>query len=149
MVVENPTELVLTMRGTDHRDWWETTGSGYKKISDWVSLNVGEHYYIEGQHLEGNGGDHFAAAVEIEQSEIVGHHHAMKEIQYVSVQAEQTYELTRINITNKDDGQFLLLFQNPNDLKVNRSLPISASASAAELLDAVKDYYIYNPYILS
>ena len=80
MVVEDPTELVKTFRGTNYRDWWETSGSEYKKISDWVSLTEGEHYYIEGQHLEGNGNDHFSAAVEIEQSEIVGHHHSMKEI---------------------------------------------------------------------
>jgi hypothetical protein len=35
---------------------------------------------MEAWHYERRGGDHFAAAVEIEQSDIIGHHHSMKEI---------------------------------------------------------------------
>jgi hypothetical protein len=73
-------------------------------------LTQGEHYYMEAWHYEGNGGDHFAAAVEIEQSDIIGHHHSMKEIQYISVEAEQVFESTRINITDIDDGNFIVVF---------------------------------------
>jgi hypothetical protein len=80
MVSEEPTKLVSTTSQTDYRDWWETRGSSNKKISDWVSLTAGEYYYIESYHLEGSGGDHFAAAVEIEKSDAAGHHHAMKEV---------------------------------------------------------------------
>jgi hypothetical protein len=73
----------------------------------------------------------------------------MKEIQYISVQPEQTFELTRINITNVDDGKFLLLFQNPINLGVNASLSISASATADELLTGVKSFYANMPHIYS
>jgi hypothetical protein len=73
-------------------------------------LVEGEHYYMEAWHLEGSGTDHFAAAVEIEQTAITGHHHAMKEIQYISVEADQVFESTRINITNIDTGNFIVVF---------------------------------------
>ena len=66
MVKDSPTELASTLAGTDYRDWWETRASLYNKTSEWVSLKAGEYYYIEAKHLEGGGGDHFSAAVEIE-----------------------------------------------------------------------------------
>jgi hypothetical protein len=65
---------------------------------------------MEAWHYEGVGGDHFAVAVEIEQSKIIGHHHSMKEIQYISVEAEGVYESTRITISKIDDGNYLLVF---------------------------------------
>jgi hypothetical protein len=65
---------------------------------------------MEAWHYEIGGGDHFAAAVEIEQSEIIGHHHSMKEIQYISVEAEQVFESTRITISKIDGGNYLLVF---------------------------------------
>jgi len=37
-----------------------------KRISDWVDLVKGEHYYIETAAAEGAGGDHVSVAVEIE-----------------------------------------------------------------------------------
>lgn len=86
--IANTTLVANNWAATDYRDFWETRGghrTDQKRISDWISLTAGEHYYIEGQHLEGNGGDHFTTAVEIEQTEIVGHHHSMKEVQYLSV----------------------------------------------------------------
>jgi hypothetical protein len=87
MQTENVTELNMNWRATDYRDFWETRNGHLetKRISEWVALTEGEHYYIEGKHLEGTGGDHFSTAVEIEQSDIIGHHHSMREIQYVSV----------------------------------------------------------------
>lgn len=57
-------------------------------MSDWITMNEGEHYYIEGLHWEGGGADYFSAAVEIEQSDIVGHHQSIKEVQYVSVKGD-------------------------------------------------------------
>jgi hypothetical protein len=121
--VENVTTIVDNTYATDYRDWWETRGADrFKRVSDWIRLEKDEHYYIEGWHLEGGGGDHFSTAVEIEQTEIIGHHHSMKEVQYVSVQSAQVFETTRINITNMDNGKYLLVFMNPNDLKSNKSL---------------------------
>ena len=71
----------------------------------------------------------------------------MKEVQYVSVKAEQKYELTKITITNADDGQFLLVFQNPNDLSMSNSNPISSTATAKDVEKAVEGYYNGNSYI--
>jgi hypothetical protein len=73
-------------------------------------MTEGEHYYMEAWHLEGSSNDHFAAAVEIEQSDIIGHHQSMKEVQYISVEADQIFESTRINITNIDSGNFIMVF---------------------------------------
>jgi hypothetical protein len=55
--------------------------------SDWINLTAGEPYYIEGGTFEWGGGDHFSVAVEIEQTNtsVVGHHHAMKEVQYLEL----------------------------------------------------------------
>lgn len=87
MQTENVTEITHSHRATNFRDWWESTYRGdYQRISDWIELEEGEHYYIEGRHLQGSGGDHFSTAVEIEQTDIVGHHHSMKEVQYLSVE---------------------------------------------------------------
>ena len=110
MVSSEPTEILSNFANVDHRDWWETRRSQYKRISEWISLTEGEHYFIEGKHLEGGGGDHFSVAVEIEQADTAGHHHAMKEVQYLSVYTDQVFDTTRINITNADDGQFILAF---------------------------------------
>lgn len=62
-------------------------------VSEWVNLTKGHEYYISGRHYDGGGGDNFAVGVEINQTaldstEIIpNHHHAMKEIQYVSLGA--------------------------------------------------------------
>ena len=42
-----------------------------------------------------------------------------------------------------------MLLLNPNDLITNKTLPISANATAEELKASIKDHYYYNPYILS
>jgi hypothetical protein len=63
------------MRATsysNYRDWYETRHS-HAIESDWVYLEEGEPYYLEGRHYEGGGGDSFSVAVEIEQTEMVGH----------------------------------------------------------------------------
>ena len=45
-----------------------------KKVSDWIELTEGEKYYMQAHYAEYGGGDHMKTAVEIEQTEIVGHH---------------------------------------------------------------------------
>lgn len=52
------------------------------RITDWIELTEGEHYYMKGEHYDGGGGDHYSVAVEIEATEdsLEGHHHSMKEV---------------------------------------------------------------------
>ena len=65
----------------------------------------------------------------------------MKEVQYLSVSTDQIFDTTRINITNADDGEFILAFQNPNDQSLFKSEAISASTTANELRYAIEKYY--------
>lgn len=51
-----------------------------------------------------------AVSVEIEESEIVGHHHTMKEVQMVWLESAQVFEVTRFTVTNPDDGEYILIF---------------------------------------
>jgi len=48
-------------------------------MSQWIALEEGEAYYIEGNHYEGGGGDNFAVSVEIEVDDSTDHPNAMKE----------------------------------------------------------------------
>jgi len=57
----------------------------YDAKSDWVNLTAGEKYYVQGSHVERWGSDHMAVGVEIEMANSTGMHHAMKEVQYLSV----------------------------------------------------------------
>jgi len=147
--VENTTEINHNFIATDFRDWWESSNRhlGYSRISEWIELEEGEPYYIEGKQLQGSGGDHFSTAVEIEHDAMEGHHHSMKEVQYLSVEPAQVFDTTRVTITNMDDGQFLLLLLNPVSLKTNKTALISASATADEFRQSVKDYYANEPNI--
>lgn len=103
---------------TDHRNFWEDRNQEQKnRTSEWISLEAGEHYFIQGWHYEGSGGDYFSAAVEIESTDELtgGHHQSMKEIQKVSVETARIYETTMINVTAADDGEYLLVFTNPRN----------------------------------
>jgi len=55
-------------------------------------------------HWEGGGNDYFTAAVEIENNELPGHHHSMKEQQVISIDTDIIYDTIRITITDFDDG---------------------------------------------
>ena len=82
--------------------------------SAWLDLVEGQNYYIEAKHYNRFDDDSFSVAVEIEQTEIVGHHHAIKEIQKIGVvpiNAEK--DTIRITITNMDTGYFKLLTKLP------------------------------------
>ena len=73
----------------DVRNFWDVLEyeSNPTTISDWIALEKGEHYFIEGHHLEWRYADHFSVAVEIEATSEVaeGHHQSMKEIQKLTV----------------------------------------------------------------
>ena len=51
--VENTTEINYNYRATNFRDWWESSNrnSDHIRISDWIELEEGEPYYIEGKQL--------------------------------------------------------------------------------------------------
>ena len=59
---------------------------------------------------EAAGLDYFTVAVEMEQTAIVGHHHAMKEIQTIGVQIENNLDTTKITIENPDGGDYIINF---------------------------------------
>ena len=50
--------------------------------SDWIALEEGEFYKIEGFMMEYTGSDHYTVSVEFEatKEETAGHHHAGKEV---------------------------------------------------------------------
>ena len=116
----NSTLMMSSTSWGDYRDFWENRAAYFMEenrlVSNWTNLTEGEPYYLEADTYEGSGTDHFSLAVEIEQDDMPGHHHSMKEIQYLSLESAQVYESTRITITDPDSGQYLLIFQNPSDL---------------------------------
>lgn len=69
----------------------------------------------------------------------------MDEIQYVSVEPQQTFEVFRINVTNPDSKTYKLAFQNPSTLKYNLSDNIAGNASASTMKTAIKAYW-WNTY---
>jgi len=50
------------------------------RISEWMDLEEGQQYYIEGDHQEFGGADFMTTAVELEQAELdPDHPHHVKE----------------------------------------------------------------------
>lgn len=49
--------------------------------------------------------------------------------------------MTRITITNPDEGTFRLVFTNPNDLKRSTSEEIKVSNDGNKVADRIKGYY--------
>lgn len=107
----NNTVDIITTNGATTRRLYNKV-DGRNRISDWVTLQEGQHYYIESHHVEGTGGDHFSVAVEINQTEIVGHHHAIREIQYVGIKSQDQRDTIRFTIDNPDDGEFKLILMS-------------------------------------
>ena len=126
-------------------------------------MTEGEPYYLEAKTVENGGGDHFSVAVEIED-DVVGHHHSMKEVQFVSMEAAQVFESFRINITNLEveergfsgayynytivktieemaGGYYIFMFTDPRDLEIKPSKPIEANASPNDMKNAISSYY--------
>jgi hypothetical protein len=50
--------------------------------------------------MEWNGGNHFTAAVEFEKTNSTGHHHANKEIQLLSIDPTNNFEIFNITVVN-------------------------------------------------
>lgn len=109
--------------------------------SDWLALEEGQMYYIEGSHAEGGWGDHFTVSVEIEQNDTIGHHNSMKEVQYLEMHPEEVYERTQIEISNPDSGNYRLVFTHPTNFTNTATGFINADASARDLDDAINAWY--------
>jgi len=74
-----------------------------------------------------------SVGVEIEQDEIVGHHHAIKEVQMISIEPEQLYDTTQINFTEPDGGTVIFAFYGPNTGEYTYSSAVSTTASAGTM----------------
>jgi hypothetical protein len=87
MSTTNLTELISITAATGFREYWRESDNG-NRSSEWIALEAGEHYYIEMWAVEGYGHDHASVAVEIEQTDVVGHHQSMKEMQKIVVSVD-------------------------------------------------------------
>ena len=52
----------------------------------------------------------------------------MKEEQYLGIKTDVVYDTIRVTISDFDDGQFLLVFKNPNDMSTQESGLMTANA---------------------
>jgi hypothetical protein len=137
-----PTELISNVYSTDFREFWRQHEES--KQSVWVDLVAGEHYYIELQAMEHYGGDHASVAVEIEQSDIVGHHQSFKELQKLNIAIDNNFDTFRVTVLNPDGGEYILNFQDREDLTVyHQSWPITANGDAGHMYNKVNEYCWY------
>lgn len=81
----NTTLLMSRIHSSGRRAHMKMIGD---TVSDWIPMVKGEKYYMYGKHWEHHGSDHFVVGVEIEQTAMANHHHAMKEIQYIEATVE-------------------------------------------------------------
>jgi len=66
------------------REYWKPGNEESQRISEWVELEAGQRYYLLAEHIEYTYlWDHLSVAVEIEEADTAGHHHAMREIQHI------------------------------------------------------------------
>jgi len=142
MSTSNLTRLLSITNAVGFREYWRPSSS-QSHISDWVALEAGENYYLEMMGMEGTGSDHASVAVEIEQSDVVGHHHSMKEVQKLTVNTEQNKDTLKLTILNPDDGKYILNFQDPDDLSKYRSSDVlKPTYSAWDVRNRVKGVYL-------
>jgi len=86
-------------------------GEDQTRISDWITLEAGQKYYVEANHLNGWGGQHFSTGVEIEQEVLnPAHPNNIKEVQKLSFHTEDKREMHVLTIDNPDTGNFRLQF---------------------------------------
>jgi hypothetical protein len=63
--------------------------------------------------MEWSGSDHFTAAVEFEMANSTGYHHANKEIQLLSINPTNNYEIFNITVENAAGDDLAIQFINP------------------------------------
>jgi hypothetical protein len=87
----NITRLIDVPHATYYRKY-KSLITGQDFVTDWISLEQGQSYPIEAQHIEKWWTDHLTVSVEVEQSTIVGHPHSVKELQYIEVRGSTQFE---------------------------------------------------------
>lgn len=81
--IEPTTQMLKITKWTKYDGFWSNEnryGDAPRKVSKWIELNEGQHYYLYSKFAEGSGGDYMRTGVEIENSGIKDHHQTMKEI---------------------------------------------------------------------
>ena len=77
-----------------------------KWISDWVTLEKGQYYPVEGTHMEYTGDrDHHTVSVEFEKTGTFKHHHKSKEVQLVDINSGMDFETFNITVKNAMGGK--------------------------------------------
>lgn len=116
MDADDTTQINYNEDYTGFRNFWDIRGNAANpdRMSEWISLTEGEHYYMESQHLGNGEEDHFSVAVEIKStgSFANAHHQSMREIQKLQVETGPGRDTMVINITNSDGGTFMLAMTN-------------------------------------
>lgn len=133
------TEMLYVTADSDYKEW--DKNDGQTRISDWISLAEGEYYYYEMKHTMGTGTDFVQVGVEIEQSDFVGHHHSMKEVQKVGVVPLHEWETTRLTMSNCDEEDIYLAIMDPDGEYWATEDPFTCGCSASTLKSAIKDFY--------
>lgn len=110
-------------------------------ISDWFALEEGGNYFFEAIQYQYSGDGHMSIGVEIEQDEIVGHHHAIKEQQVLYIEPEQFYDTIQFNFTEPDGGTVIFAIYGPNSGEYYYSSAVSTTASASTMRQAIKWFY--------
>lgn len=104
----NTTRVLERTWNTDRRRFFRQY---YDAKSDWINLTAGEKYYVQGTHKESWGSDHMSVGVEINMTNSTGYHHAMKEVQYISVSnPNATFEVSRVTVDNVGTGTYKINF---------------------------------------
>jgi hypothetical protein len=128
------------------KDYWDFRYVNNRQtISGWYNLTAGQKYYMQGKHAEGHGGHHFTVAVEVEKTpEIpVGHHHTMKEIQYVEAKSNGAFEVSTLTIDSIDAGLFKMVMLATNGTPTATGT-ISANSTADQLKSKIEGWFQKN-----
>lgn len=125
------TALTYTNRASYFREFYKDVdlGSNVKRISDWVTLSAGQPYFLQAAGYDGTGSDHFSVGLEIEQTAVTNHHHAIREVQEVGINVTTNFEKTRITVNNPDSTKYFIMFTS-STLKQNSTKEIAGTASA-------------------
>lgn len=141
----NPTKIASGNSWTPFRWISRDYTSTDTRRSEWVSLEKGKHYYIEGRHREGGGTDHFSVSLEIDTTGTTtnasAHHHAMKEIQEIGLNTTLQFEKTSFTISNPDHSLYVIQVLKPGSSTYWISEKISDKATSAEVRNTLVDYY--------
>ena len=114
-VAPDITQIAIRHSNTSWRNYIliPSEDSSHQYQSEWIAMEGGEFYAIEGFALQYTGGDHFTVSVEFEQEDTVGHHHANKEVQILSIDPDNTQEKFNITVVGSMGGNFVIKFFNP------------------------------------